>query len=115
MLVEGLAEYYDALKLEDKNIIRGQEDHYVKKFNMKTFSDEQYGQLKNADVADEEHIIMGCATYRLLDSIFYVQAFQYEPPKYNAELDTTERDKVIFITTNDDEDTPLAEKEYEED
>ena len=82
---------------------------------MKTFSDEQYGQLKNADVADEEHIIMGCATYRLLDSIFYVQAFQYEPPKYNAELDTTERDKVIFITTNDDEDTPLAEKEYEED
>lgn len=39
---------------------------------MKTFSDEQYGQLKNADVADEEHIIMGCATYRLLDSIFYV-------------------------------------------
>ena len=23
MLVEGLAEYYDALKLEDKNIIRG--------------------------------------------------------------------------------------------
>ena len=71
-LVEGLADYYEALKLEDKNIIRGQEEHYVKKFNMKTFSDYQYERLMSAKTTDEEHIIMGCATYRLLDSTFYV-------------------------------------------
>ena len=113
-LVEGLADYYDALKLEDKRIIRGQEEHYVNKFRMKTFSDEQYGKLKNADQADEEHIIMGCATYRLLDSELYVQAFQYEPPKYIEKTGVTERDRVIFITTDDDEDKLLADKDYDE-
>ena len=113
-LVEGLADYYDALKLEDKRIIRGQEEHYVNKFRMKTFSDEQYGKLKNADQADEEHIIMGCATYRLLDSELYVQAFQYEPPKYIEKQGITERDRVIFITTDDDEDKLLADKDYDE-
>ena len=71
-LVEGLSNYYEALKDEDKNIIRGQEEHYVKKFNMKTFSDYQYERLMSAKTTDEEHIIMGCATYRLLDSTFYV-------------------------------------------
>ena len=38
--MEGLADYYEALKLEDKNIIRGQEEHYVREFQMKTFSDD---------------------------------------------------------------------------
>lgn len=47
-LVEGLADYYEALKLEDKNIIRGQEEHYVKNFRMKTFSDDQYEKLMSA-------------------------------------------------------------------
>ena len=108
-LVEGLSEYYEALKKEDKNIVCGQEDYYKYNFNIKTYSDEQYGKLKNADVADEEHIIMGCATYRLLDSILYVQAFQYEPPKLQ-ENGTTKRDGVIFITTDEDEDVPLEEK-----
>ena len=53
---------------------------------------------------------MGCATYRLLDSILYVQAFQYEPPKLK-DNGTTERDGVIFITTDDDEDKPEDQKQ----
>ena len=56
---------------------------------------------------------MGCATYRLLDSLLYVQAFQYEPPKLQ-DNGTTERDGVIFITTDDDEDRPLEEKENDQ-
>lgn len=67
-----------------------------------------------AKTTDEEHIIMGCATYRLLDSMFYVQAFQYEPPIYKTDTRTTERERVIFITTDDNEDVPLAEKTYDE-
>lgn len=31
-LVEGLSEYYEALKLEDKSIIIGQEDYYKYNF-----------------------------------------------------------------------------------
>ena len=53
---------------------------------------------------------MGCGTYRLLDSILYVQAFQYEPPKLK-DNGTTERDGVIFITTDDDEDKPEDQKD----
>ena len=52
---------------------------------------------------------MGCATYRLLDSILYVQAFQYEPPKRQDD-GTTKRDNVIFITTDDNEDVAPDDK-----
>ena len=109
-LVEGLDEYYEALKRDDKNIIMGQEEYYKYNFAIKTYSDEQYGKLKNSGVADEEHIIMGCATYRLLDSLAYVQAFQYEAPKMQDD-GTTKRDGVIIITTDEREDVPMAEKE----
>lgn len=53
---------------------------------------------------------MGCATYRLLDSITYVQAFQYEAPKMQED-GTTKRDGVIIITTDEREDVPSNEKE----
>lgn len=38
-LVEGLAEYYDALKHDDVSIIRGQEEYYKYNFGIKTYSD----------------------------------------------------------------------------
>ena len=41
-LVEGLDEYYNALKKEDKSIILGQEEYYMKHFGIKTYGDEQY-------------------------------------------------------------------------
>ena len=66
--------------------------------------------MKNSTVADDEHIIMGCATYRLLDSLTYVQAFQYEAPKMQND-GSTKRDGVIFITTDEDENKPVEEKE----
>jgi len=47
----------------------GQEEYYMKNFKLKTYSDEQYGKIKKAVQTDEEHIIMGTATYRLLDSL----------------------------------------------
>jgi len=109
-LVEGLADYYEALKRDDKNIVMGQEEYYKSNFLLKTYSDEQYGKMKNADVADQEKIIMGCATYRLLDSLLYVQAFQYEPPKLQDDGSTV-RDGVIVICTDDREDIPQEAKE----
>lgn len=109
-LTEGLDEYYNALKTEDKAIIRGQEEYYKKNFGIATYSDEQYGKLRNAGLADDDHIIMGCATYRLLDSLTYVQAFQYEAPKLQND-GSTKRDEVIFITTDEDEKKKIEEKE----
>ena len=53
---------------------------------------------------------MGCATYRLLDSLAYVQAFQYEAPKMQND-GSTKRDGVIFITTDEDENKPVEEKD----
>ena len=52
---------------------------------------------------------MGCATYRLLDSILYLQAFQYEPPKL-LDDGSTKRDGVIIVCT-DESDKPQEEKE----
>ena len=60
-----------------------------------------YHKLKTAEVADDEHIIMGVATYRLLENIKYVQGFQYEPPKLNAGKPT--REGRIFICTDQSE------------
>ena len=52
---------------------------------------------------------MGCATYRLLDSLAYIQAFQYEPLKATAS--GPKRDGVIFITTDETKDVPSSEKQ----
>ena len=60
-----------------------------------------YQKLKEAEVADDEHIIMGVATYRLLENIKYVQGFQYEPPKLLKGTPT--REGRIFITTDESE------------
>ena len=99
-LEEGLSQYQDALKEDDQKLIQGQEEYYMNNYDfaIKTYSDEQYRKLKNATVTDEEHIIMGCATYRLLDSLSYVQFFQYEAYKMSTS-GYPERDGIIFITT----------------
>ena len=52
---------------------------------------------------------MGCATYRLLDNLVYVQHFQYEPPKMTDA--GPKRDGVIFITTDEDKEKPSDEKQ----
>ena len=69
-----------------------------------------YQKLKDAQVADDEHIIMGVATYRLLENIKYVQGFQYEPPKLLKGTPT--REGRIFIMTDE---TEGAEKKNEPD
>ena len=45
-LVEGLADYYEALKKGDKASIIGQEETMLAQYQVKTFSDEQFGKLK---------------------------------------------------------------------
>ena len=74
-LVEGLADYYEALKKGDKASIIGQEETMLAQYQIKTFSDEQFQKLKSADTADQEKIIMGVASYRLLEDMVYQQAF----------------------------------------
>ena len=69
-LVEGLADYYDALKDADKAALIGQEEYFFK-YKVKTFSDEQFSKLKQSETADLEKIIMGVATYRILDNLTY--------------------------------------------
>ena len=59
---------------------------------------------------DPEKIIMGCATYRLLDSLVYVQLFQYEAPKMQ-DNGYPKRDGVIFITTDERKDVKSEEKD----
>jgi len=69
--VEGLEDYYDALKAGDKSITIGQEETMIRQYNVKTFSDEQMIGIKNAGQADKEKIIMGVATYRILENLAY--------------------------------------------
>lgn len=109
-LVEGLSTYQEALKKDDQSLIQGQEEYYKAKYGIETYSSEMYHKLKTAEVADDEHIIMGVATYRLLENIKYVQGFQYEPPKLNAGKPT--REGRIFICTDQSEG---AEKKNEPD
>lgn len=97
-LVEGLASYYEALKDADKASLIGQEETFLRQYGVKTFSDEQFYKLKNADTVDVEKIIMGVATYRILDSLDYQQALQYEPARKKPD-GTCERDGVILIST----------------
>ena len=98
-LVEGLADYYDALKADDKAALIGQEEYFMK-YKVKTFSDEQFSKLKQSETADLEKIIMGVATYRLLDNLAYKQGLQYEP-NMKKEDGTSGRDGVILITTDE--------------
>ena len=74
---------------------------------MKTFSDEQFAQLKQSETADLEKIIMGVATYRILDNLQYQQDMQYEPNR-KKEDGSCERDGVVLIST---EEAPPAEGE----
>lgn len=97
-LVEGLADYYVALKTDDKALLIGQEETYIKQYGVKTFSDEQFAKLRSAETADVEKIIMGVASYRMLDSLDYQQAFQYEPARKKPD-GTCKRDEVIVVTT----------------
>jgi len=46
---------------------------------------------------------MGVATYRILDSLQYQQAFQYEPIRMKPD-GYASRDNVIMITTQEGED-----------
>jgi len=48
-------------------------------------------------------VIMGVATYRILDSLQYQQAFQYEPIRMKPD-GYASRDNVIMITTQEGED-----------
>lgn len=99
-LVEGLSDYYVALKQADKSSLIGQEETFMRDYGVKTFSDEQFGKLRYADTADLEKIIMGVATYRLLDSLDYQQQFQYEPSRKQDD-GTCRRDNVILISTQE--------------
>lgn len=99
-LVEGLQEYYVALKKDDKGSLIGQEETFTYAYGVKTFSDDQFYKLRYADTAELEQIIMGVATYRLLDSLDYQQAFQYEPAR-KKEDGTCARDDVILISTQE--------------
>ena len=49
MLVEGLADYYKALKEDDKACLIGHEDQLAYKYGCKTFSDELLYKLKSAE------------------------------------------------------------------
>ena len=82
-------------------MVQGQEEYYKGKYGIETYSAEMYQKLKEAEVADDEHIIMGVATYRLLENIKYVQGFQYEPPKMLKGTPT--REGRIFIATDESE------------
>jgi hypothetical protein len=46
---------------------------------------------------------MGVATYRVLESLTYMQTFQYEPAKKMPD-GVCKRDGVILISTQEDED-----------
>lgn len=100
-LVEGLEDYYTALKKDDKAMTIGQEETMLNQYRVKTFSDEQFLAIKNAGDADLEKIIMGVATYRILESMAYQQLFQYEPSKKDDHGEV-KRDGVIVVSTQED-------------
>lgn len=102
-LVEGLEDYFQALKKSDRNSLVGQEETFLRQYGVKTFSDNQFAQLKSSETVDDDKVIMGVATYRLLDSLEYQQSFQYEPAR-RKEDGTCARDGVITISTQEGED-----------
>jgi hypothetical protein len=73
-LVEGLLDYYDALKDDDRAALIGHEEVLAYKYGIKTFSDERLRKLQSSSCETEEEkqkMIMGVATYRILDSLQY--------------------------------------------
>lgn len=108
MLVEGLEDYYVALKKDDKQALIGQEDAFSYQYGCKTFSDEQLTKLKAADTAGTEKIIMGVATYRLIDNLQYQQDYQYEPVILRDD-GTSSRENIVFISTNASAENPENE------
>lgn len=112
-LVEGLEDYYVALKEEDKAICIGQEETMLRQYGVKTFEDQQFVDLKNASTAELDKIIMGVATYRLLESLQYQQEMQYEPAKKKAD-GTCQRDGNIIVSTQEDEDPKHCVNEPEQ-
>ena len=75
----------------------------LKQYNVKTFSDQQLNDLKNGQEVEDDKIIMGVATYRILESLTYQQAFQYEPA-FKKDDGTCQRDGHIIVSTQEDED-----------
>jgi len=51
-LVEGLSNYYDALKDTDRSMLVGHETELVSKYGVKTFADERFAKLKVSSVQD---------------------------------------------------------------
>jgi len=101
-LVEGLDEYYEALKKKDKVIVIGQEEYFKKEYQVKSYKDESFDKLLNSKDEDSISCFQGCATYRLLDNLLYEQAFQYEPPKLQHD-GKIRREGVVIITTDETE------------
>ena len=52
-------------------MIIGEEDRYARQFGVKTYSEDMLERIKNSETADIEKIIMGVASYRMLDSLQY--------------------------------------------
>lgn len=71
-LVEGLENYFDAFKPSDKKVSIGIEETMIKQYGIKTYSDQQFNDIKNAkDEVEDDKIIMGIASYRILESRNY--------------------------------------------
>ena len=70
-LFEGLKDYQEALKDDDKSIIIGEEEYYKRKYNVQSVSSEQIQRIKASETADYISGIQGVATYRMLDNLEY--------------------------------------------
>lgn len=73
-------------------------------------SDEQLTAMKNSETTDVEHVIMGVASYRILESLDYQQGLQYEPSRLKPS-GQCERDNVILISTQEGEAPENVENE----
>ena len=70
--MEGLENYFDAFKASDKKVSIGIEETMIRQYGIKTYSDQQFNDIKNAkDEVDDDKIIMGIASYRILESRNY--------------------------------------------
>lgn len=74
-LIEGLDDYYDALKNYDKATLIGHEE-YFSRYGCKTISTEQLAKIKESkfkmdakEVLDLDKLIQGVGTYRILDNL----------------------------------------------
>ena len=109
-----MVNYQDALKEADRSSLLGQEETFKSKYGVKTFSDEQFTKLVNSETAALDKIIQGISTYRMLDSLEYQQALQYEPARKRAD-GTCCRDNAVFITTNlEEEEGKVRENETDQ-